>query len=224
MKEAVINTRLVFLIFIFFLAQSGSFLSQSFNSENISLICDEQPLRSVLEDIRIKAGINFIFQDNLIDGKKVTCRIKDNRVKDAVKKVLSGLNISCKQFGKKAFVLFKEKKPAKTTYKAIVVDQNTSVKNTIVSFVKPEIISGDNPVYPAEAAKNNIEGKVKVRFLISSGGEVHRVIVEKTSGSEILDSAAIDYINKLKFIPAKENGMARSIWMSMVLKYLVVDY
>ncbi len=224
MKEAVINTRWIFLIFIFFLVQSGSLLSQSINNKNISLIFNEQPLRLVLEDIRIKAGINFIFQDNLVDGKKVTCRIKDERVKNAVKRVLSGLNISYKQFGEKAFVLFKESKPVKTSYKAIVVDQNTSVFNTVVSFIKPEIISGDNPIYPLEAVKNNIEGKVNVKFLISSGGDVHRVIIEKTSGSEILDSAAIDYINKLKFTPAKENGLPRSIWMSMVLKYLVVDY
>ena len=218
----IFSARLTFLIFSVVLC--SNILSQSISGRNISLICNNEPLRTVLDEIRIQAGVNFIYQDDLIDNKNITCHIKNDYAKDAVRKVLSGSNISYKKFGEKVFVLFKEKKPVKISYKAIVVDQDASISNRIVSFTKPEIIYGDKPVYPAEAVKNNIEGKVKVRFLISKEGNVDRTIIEITSGSEILDSAAIDYINKLKFTPAKENGMTRSIWMSMVLRYLVVDY
>ena len=218
----IFSARLTFLIFSVVLC--SNILSQSISGRNISLICNNEPLRTVLDEIRIQAGVNFIYQDDLIDNKNITCHIKNDYAKDAVRKVLSGSNISYKIFGEKVFVLFKEKKPVKISYKAIVVDQDASISNRIVSFTKPEIIYGDKPVYPAEAVKNNIEGKVKVRFLISKEGNVDRTIIEITSGSEILDSAAIDYINKLKFTPAKENGMTRSIWMSMVLRYLVVDY
>ena len=218
----IFSARLTFLIFSVVLC--SNILSQSISGRNISLICNNEPLRTVLDEIRIQAGVNFIYQDDLIDNKNITCRIKNDFVKDAVKRILSGSNISYKIFGEKVFVLFKEKKPVKISYKAIVVDQDASVSNPVVSFTKPEIIYGDKPVYPAEAVKNNIEGKVKVRFLISKEGNVDRTIIEITSGSEILDSAAIDYINKLKFTPAKENGLTRTIWMSMVLRYLVVDY
>ena len=224
MKKRIIIARLAFLIFICSVLLSNNFFSQSIDGENITLVCNNQPLRTVLDDIRIRTGVNFIYQDDLVDNKKITCRIENSQIKNAVRKVLEGLDISFRNFGEKVFVLFKDKKPVRTSYQAIVVDQNTSVSNRIVSFVKPEIIHDDNPVYPAEAAKNNIEGKVKLRFLISKNGNVDRIVIEKTSGSEILDSAAIDYIYKLKFSPAKENGIPRSIWMSMVLRYLVVDY
>ena len=220
--------RIIFIagltFFIFSVVLCCNILSQSISERNISLICNNESLRTVLDEIRIQAGVNFIYQDDLIDNKNITCRIKNDFVKDAVRRILSGSNISYKIFGEKVFVLFKEKKPVKISYKAIVVDQDASVSNPVVSFTKPEIIYGDKPVYPAEAVKNNIEGKVKVRFLISKEGNVDRTIIEITSGSEILDSAAIDYINKLKFTPAKENGLTRTIWMSMVLRYLVVDY
>jgi TonB family protein len=221
--KAIITAKLTFLIIILLIALPGNYLSQSFSGKNVSLICNEQPLRAALDEIRIQSGINFIFQDDLVDNKKITCRIENSRVKEAVGRIFAGLNISFKKFGENAYVLFKEKKPVKTSYKAIVVDQNTSVSVKEVSFIKPEIISGDNPVYPAEAVKNNIEGKVELKFLISKEGDVRRIVIEVTSGSEILDSAAIDYINKLKFTPAKENGLPRSIWMAMVLRYLVVD-
>jgi TonB family protein len=215
--------RLSFLALILFTAQTKSYFGQSYNDENISLACNEESLRSVLETIRTSSGINFIYQDNLVDNKNVTCKINNRPINDAVKTVLSGLNISFKSYGEKAFVLFKEKKPQKITYKAIVVDQNTDSIKVVASKI-PELISGITPVYPYEASKNNIEGKVKLRFLINTNGDVDKVTIESTSGSEILDSAAIDYINRLKFMPAEENGIRRRVWMSMVLKYLVVDY
>jgi TonB family protein len=224
MMRIIIIARLTFLILFFLVVLCNNILSQSISERNISLICNNEPLRTVLDEIRIRTGVNFIYQDDLVDSKNITCRIENSPVKNAVRKVLAGLDISFRNFDEKVFVLFEEKKPVKTSYKAIVVDQNTSVSNRVFSFVKPKIIYDENPVYPAEAAKKNIEGKVKVRFLISKEGDVDRVVIEKTSGSEILDSAAVDYINKLKFSPAKENGIARSIWMSMVLRYLVVDY
>lgn len=222
MKEAITG-RLTFLTIILLVFLSAGYYSQPLNRKDISLNCNNNPLRSVLDDIRIQTGINFIYHDNLVDNKKVTCKFEKSDVKDAVKRVLSGFNISYKKFGEKAFVLFKEKKPVKTSYKAIVVDQNTSVSKKVVSFIKPEIISGNKPVYPAQAVKHNIEGRVQLKFLISKYGDVNKVIVEKTSGSQILDSAAIDYIDNLKFSPALENGVSRSVWMSIVLRYLVVD-
>jgi TonB family protein len=224
MMKIIITSRLILLTFLFLILLSANCISQSVRRKDISITCDNKPLRSVLEDIRIQAGVNFIYYDDLIDNKKVTCKIKNSEVKDAVRKVLSGFSISYKEFGENAFVLYEEIRPVKTSYKAIVVDQNTTISNIVVSFIKPEVVSGNKPVYPAEAVKNNIEGNVQLRFLIDNTGKVQRVVIEKSSGSEILDSAATDYINKLIFSPAKENGIQRSIWMSMVLKYLVVAY
>ncbi len=213
----------LFLSIVFFLAQPGNCRNRNIDeNKKISLNCQELPLRSVLEDIRIKTGVNFIFQDNLIDNVIVSCQIENSQVKDAVKKILAGSDISFKEFGEKSFVLFKEKKIIKkTSYKAIIVNENSSNIDT-VSFVKPQMISKISPIYPEEAAKNNIEGKVKVRFLVDKEGGVYKILIQQSSGSEILDSAALNYINKLKFIPAKINGNPRSIWMSIVLKYLVV--
>lgn len=212
------------LSIIFFLAQPGNCRNRNINGDKtVSLNCQEQPLRSVLEDIRIKTGVNFIFEDNLIDNVKISCQIKNSPVNDALKKVLSRSDISFKEFGEKSFVLFKEKKVIKkTSYKAIIVNENSSKTDTVKSFVSPQMISKISPIYPEEAAKKNIEGKVKLKFLVDKKGEVNKILIQQSSGSEILDSAAIDYIDKLKFIPAKTNGVPGNIWMSMVLKYVVI--
>lgn len=195
---------------------------------NVFLNCRAQSLRSILEDIRIQTGINFVYSDSLVNDIKITCNIKGLPVEAAVKKILTGLDISYKKFGENSpnssstFVLFKETKPAKSSYKAIIVNQKTTNVDTVTSFVQPHLISNIAPVYPVEASKKNIEGKVKLKFLITSKGEINKILVQESSGSEILDSAAIDYINKLQFTPAKTNGKPRSVWMSMVLKYIVI--
>lgn len=214
----------IFISLIIFTAQPGKCRTGNAGEDkNVSLECQDQPLRSVLENIRIKTGVNFIFQDNLIDNVKVSCRIENNTVKNALKKILTGLEISYKEFGEKSFVLFKEKKvEKKTSYKAIILNENTPEIDTVVTFEKPQMISNLSPVYPEEAAKNNIEGIVRLKFLVNKEGEVNKILIQQSSGSKILDSAATDYINKLEFIPAKSNGVARSVWMSMVLKYIVI--
>ncbi|MEJ2617059.1 MAG: STN domain-containing protein, partial [Ignavibacteriaceae bacterium] len=109
MKIIIVIARLTLLILIFSVVLCNNIFSQSIGERNISLICNNEPLRTVLDEIRIQTGVNFIYQDDLIDNKNITCRIKNGHVKDAVRKVLSGSNISFKKFGEKVFVLFKEK-------------------------------------------------------------------------------------------------------------------
>jgi protein TonB len=57
--------------------------------------------------------------------------------------------------------------------------------------------------YPREAAKNNWEGKVTLLISITNKGNVSEVIIQKSSGYEILDDAAKDNVKKWRFIPAR---------------------
>lgn len=50
--------------------------------------------------------------------------------------------------------------------------------------------------YPEEAARKIIVGEVTLRFKLSKDGNLLAVYIIKTSGEEILDSAAIKAIKK----------------------------
>ncbi len=219
--------RWILLISVIFLLSPYNQSKTVPEEKKVFLNCREQSLRSVIDDIRIQTGVNFIYQDDLVNNIKITCIIKGIPIEDVLKKILEGLNISYKKFGDSfqngsTFVLFNERKPLKTSYKAIIINQKTADADTVISFENPKLISKNTPIYPVEAAKNNIEGKVKLKFLINKEGIIYKIIIQESSGSEILDSAAADYINNLKFIPAKTNGIPRSVWMSIVLRYMVV--
>jgi TonB family protein len=158
----------------------------------------------------------------LIDNIKVSCKINDAPVETAVKKVLSGKNVAYKNFGENSFVLYKEITHPQKHFSAFVINEDVPRSNTPSIFVAPEMISKMQPVYPATAVKYKMEGNVTVKLLITDKGKVSNVIVSRSSGYPILDSASVNYSKKLDFNPAKTNGEPQNIWMTLVLKYCVL--
>jgi protein TonB len=70
----------------------------------------------------------------------------------------------------------------------------------------PTVSNTVRKVYPETARRNGWEGTVKVWVRISAKGEVTEARVEKSSGYDILDTAARDYARQLRFDPAREDG------------------
>lgn len=69
--------------------------------------------------------------------------------------------------------------------------------------------------YPEYEESNNIEGTVKISFVVEKDGSITGVKVYKTSGNENLDKEAVRVIKMLKpWKPAKQNG--KSTRMSMI--------
>jgi TonB family protein len=204
---------------------TGQAYSQVKDEKLISLNCDNKPLRSVLDEIRIQGSINIIYSDDLVKNININCRIKETSAENALKDVISDYEISFRKFGSRdgmnSYVLYREKKKLKKRYQALIINQKTSGFDTSSFFTAPIMITNLKIRYPDEAAKNNIEGNVYIKFLIDRNGEVSRTNIEKSSGSNILDSATAVYARNLKFIPAQNNGQTRSIWMTMVFKYLI---
>jgi TonB family protein len=179
----------------------------------------EQPLSSVLEEIRVKAEVNFVYPDNLINEYKVTAKLDNGTVEGAISKVLSGLQISYKTFPPNSYVLFKYKKPVEKKFKAVVLKEEIYVNDTTDVLTEPKLISNLNLVYPLTAIEQHVEGNVKINLFVNKEGNVSKTQIEQTSGSATLDSAVIDYTRDLKFIPAQVEGKPINIWISMLFKY-----
>lgn len=192
--------------------------------DNINLVCKNESLRSVLDNIRMLGDINLVFDDNLIDDLKVTCRIENSTIENSIKKVLNDVNIDYRKFSTNEYVLFKKVEPAANLYSAKILEQQPVLNiDTNVVIVKPIKISEDIPIYPPEAAREKIEGRVVVKLFINEQGNVKYSLVDSSSGFNILDSAAIDYSTGLKFIPAKANDKPVSIWLTIAYQYKILE-
>jgi protein TonB len=74
------------------------------------------------------------------------------------------------------------------------------------------------PVYPEEARRTGIEGKVLVLLYIDEHGNVKKVEIEK-SPSDILSKSAYEAVSAVKFKPARIGGTARAVCMLLTLKF-----
>ena len=62
------------------------------------------------------------------------------------------------------------------------------------------------PYYPSYAKKKKIEGKVFLDVIVQIDGKPSHIKVAQSSGSSMLDNAALSAVKKWRFIPAKKSG------------------
>ncbi len=82
----------------------------------------------------------------------------------------------------------------------------------------PKMIEGAKPVYPDEAKKNNITGKVFVKVLIDKEGVPKKAMVIK-SESQLFNQSAVDAAMKSKFSPAMDKGNPIAVWIVLPYKF-----
>ena len=69
-------------------------------------------------------------------------------------------------------------------------------------------ISKAAPVYPAAAKRRNIEGWIKVKFLVDEQGQVDRVSVLEAEPEGIFDQAVLRCVSAWRFKPGTKGGVA----------------
>jgi protein TonB len=82
----------------------------------------------------------------------------------------------------------------------------------------------DNTIYPAEAADNNIQGKVLVKFAVSADGSVKRVEII-CSVHPLLDEEAARVVSSLPlWKPGKQNGKPVPVWFFVPVNFQLRNY
>jgi protein TonB len=68
------------------------------------------------------------------------------------------------------------------------------------------------PQYPASAARNGETGTTTLALLVGVDGRVSSARIEQSSGSRVLDKAALNALSLCKFKPATNNGTPEAGW------------
>lgn len=72
-------------------------------------------------------------------------------------------------------------------------------------FVPPSFLLRQEPAYPDRARRSGAEGVVSVRISLASDGAVRQVELVRSSGSRLLDEAALAAARASTFAPASRN-------------------
>jgi len=82
------------------------------------------------------------------------------------------------------------------------------------NIVYPKLIDSQTALrYPAEAYRQNYQGRVIIRILVAKDGNVSAAQIHKSSGYKILDQAALDMAKTSVFKPGTVNGMPKELWV-----------
>jgi len=71
----------------------------------------------------------------------------------------------------------------------------------------PRYASNPKPEYPRLARQNRWEGVVHLLATISARGDVESVVVENSSGHQLLDASALGGVRRWRFIPARRGEL-----------------
>lgn len=69
------------------------------------------------------------------------------------------------------------------------------------------------PAYPFLSRRAREEGVVLLKVLVSTHGRAARLEIDKSSGFERLDEAALKTVAKWRFVPASQAGQPREAWV-----------
>lgn len=75
------------------------------------------------------------------------------------------------------------------------------------------------PRYPPLARRMGQQGKVVLRVLVNAGGGASQVEVRTSSGSEVLDEAALEAVKRWRFVPAKRGEQPISAWVLVPITF-----
>jgi periplasmic protein TonB len=102
-------------------------------------------------------------------------------------------------------------------------------------LVPPRVVAVRGAVYPGDAFRLTVrrvdlgaaavvegsEGTVGIRALVLASGDVQRVEVTMSSGSDALDRAAAQAVRSFQFAPATRDGTPIDAYVTLKLRYVV---
>ncbi|MGX0956050.1 protein TonB [Pseudomonas viridiflava] len=77
------------------------------------------------------------------------------------------------------------------------------------------------PEYPSLAMRRGWEGTVMLRVHVLASGKPGEIQIQKSSGRESLDDAALAAVKRWSFVPAKQGDIAQDGWVSVPIDFKI---
>jgi TonB family protein len=88
-------------------------------------------------------------------------------------------------------------------------------------FASPNYGTNPLPKYPPLAREKGYEGTVYLRVQVRPDGRAGKLAIDRSSGHEILDRAAVDSVKGWTFLPARKAGKPVESWVLLPVKFML---
>ncbi len=85
-------------------------------------------------------------------------------------------------------------------------------------------LNNPTPTYPKMATKMGWQGKVMVNVEVLTTGRAGQVSLQRSSGHEALDDAALQAVRTWRFLPARQNGQLVSKYFLIPIPFILKDH
>ncbi|MBI4355560.1 MAG: TonB family protein [Candidatus Omnitrophica bacterium] len=89
--------------------------------------------------------------------------------------------------------------------------------------VLPGYLRNPAPVYPMLARQRGEEGTVLLRVQVLPTGRCGQVVVLSSSGSALLDAAAVQAVQQWQFKPARRGAATVAVWVEIPIIFQLID-
>jgi protein TonB len=80
-------------------------------------------------------------------------------------------------------------------------------------------LNNPKPHYPLAARRRGLEGRVVIAAHVGTDGLCHEANVRRSSGHELLDTAARDSVRRWRFIPARRGDTPVDSWVDVPVTF-----
>ena len=84
---------------------------------------------------------------------------------------------------------------------------------------KPGLLGQALPPYPRRARRRQIEGWVKVRFLVTKDGSVENLTVLQESPTRVFRRTVMKTVPRWRFKPARKSGKSVDVWVEQTINF-----
>lgn len=93
---------------------------------------------------------------------------------------------------------------------------------TVLPSSSAAYLNNTPPPYPTLARRLGESGTVVVRVLIGTNGRAEKAQIEKSSGYERLDQAALETArDRWRYVPGTRNGVPEAMWFKVPIKFVL---
>lgn len=108
---------------------------------------------------------------------------------------------------------------------AAAAPSTASGKTSSPSLVEPsadaDYLKNPPPGYPRISRRNGEQGTVIVRVFISTQGAPEKAEVRISSGFARLDQAALEAVQRWRFVPGRRNGTPEAMWFNIPVRFIL---
>jgi periplasmic protein TonB len=113
--------------------------------------------------------------------------------------------------------------PQTVTDESLKASQTAPNGSIVGPVFNADYLHNPKPPYPLIARRMKLEGTVMVRVLVSLTGKAEIVRMGTSSGSNVLDQAALTAVREWLFVPAQQGGQPVSAWVDVPIRFRLIE-